>query len=472
MEQKGHILIVDDEEGLRFGLRVFLSRKGFSVFEAGNLTEAGNLMRDHTFDIAILDIRLKDEESGLDLMHALKEQNPDMVILIITGFAQLDTAIEALRKGANDYLQKPLEKEKVLDSILKNRELHQLRRENRQLKEELNKGSKQPLFISESPVMKEIIRTADQVKDLAPNILITGESGTGKEVLARYIHNTGNRSRSNFVGLNSAALSDNLLLSELFGHRKGAFTGAVENKSGKFELAHKGTLFLDEVGDMSMDIQAKFLRVLEERSFEPLGGNNRIEVDTHIIAATNHNIPALIRKDLFREDLFFRLNVIHFNLPPLRERKEDIGILANSFIEMYARQYRKNILPLGEQEIQILREYHWPGNIRELKNLINRIVILTEKEEIHSDQIKRLLGNHDSIVKTDLPRDDRGPVKKTGTLSERLNPVIEQYEKQILTEALTKNNFNRTRTAEELGITRKTIGRKLQSYGISESSGT
>lgn len=471
MEQNGNVLIVDDEEGLRFGLRVFLSRNGFSVIEAGNLTEAKKEMQNHIFNIAILDIRLKDEESGLDLMTSLKEQNPEMVILIITGYAQLETAIEALRKGANDYMQKPLVKEKVLASILKNRELHLLRRENRQLKEELNKGSEQYRIITESPVMKEILRTADQVKDLAPNILITGESGTGKEVLARYIHNTGKRMQNNFVGLNSASLSDNLLLSELFGHRKGAFTGAVENKAGKFELAHKGTFFLDEVGDMSMDIQAKFLRVLEERSFEPLGGNNRIEFDTHIIAATNHNIPALIKKDLFREDLFFRLNVIHFNLPPLRERKEDMGELCNSFIKMYCRQYRKIIEPLGEEEVKVLQEYDWPGNIRELKNLINRIVILTDRNRISCQQIIRLLGSISPFEEAGTLKISSPHCKTSGSLGERLNPIVEQYERQILIEALEKNHFNRTRTAEELGITRKTIGRKLQHYNIKEKKG-
>ena len=472
MEQNGNVLIVDDEEGLRFGLKIFLSRNGFSVSEAGTLPEAKKLMQSIFFDVAILDIRLKDKESGLDLIRILKEQNPYTVILVVTGYAELDTAIDALRKGANDYLQKPLEKERVLDSIRKNRELSLLRRENRQLKEELKKGNKEGRIIAESSVMKEIIRTADQVKDLAPNILITGESGTGKEVLARYIHETGKCGQNNFVGLNSAALSDNLLLSELFGHRKGAFTGAVEDKAGKFELAHKGTFFLDEVGDMSLEIQAKFLRVLEERSFEPLGGNNRIEIDTHVIAATNHDIPALIKKGLFREDLFFRLNVIHFNLPPLRERKEDIGNLSNSFIRMYCRQYRKTVNPLREEEIQILKEYNWPGNIRELKNLINRIVILTDREQICSDQIRRLIGCYPGEAETQNSERTSFHTAQFGTLAERLNPVIQEYEKKILIEALKKNRYNRTRTAEELGITRKTIGRKLQVYNIKGKSGT
>jgi len=466
MEQNGNILIVDDEEGLRFGLRVFFTRKGFIVFEAGTQDEADKLMRKNLFDIAILDIRLKNEESGLNLIHMLREQNPDMVILIVTGYAHLDTAIEALRKGANDYLQKPLEKDKVLDSILKNRELYLLRRENRQLKEELNKGSDQVNNITESSAMKEIIRIADQVKNLAPNILITGESGTGKEVLARYIHNTGSRMQHNFVGLNSAALSDNLLLSELFGHRKGAFTGAVENKAGKFELAHKGTFFLDELGDMNLDIQAKFLRVLEERSFEPLGGNNKIEFDTHIIAATNHNIPELIQKGLFRNDLFFRLNVINFHLPPLRERKEDIGELSNSFISLYSRQYRKSINPLYEDGIKTLQEYDWPGNIRELKNLVNRLVILADSNTITSEQIRQFLGRNPEGDISGPSSVNTFSVLEEGTLAERLNPVIEQYEKRILVEALKKNHFNRTRTAAELGITRKTIGRKLQIYNI------
>jgi len=463
---------VDDEEGIRYSLRVFLSRRGFSVSEAGDVNTAKDLISRGIFDTAILDIRLQNEETGLDLVESIRERNPDAVILIVTGYGHLDTAVTAIRKGANDYLQKPLDNERILDSIRKNSEIFQLKKENSLLKKELEENLFRHDIVTGSSSMEKILRTADRVKDLAPNILITGESGTGKEILARYIHFTGNRKSNRFVSLNSAALSDSLLLSELFGHRKGAFTGAVEHKKGKFELAHRGTFFLDEVGDMSLDIQAKFLRVLEERAFEQVGGTDRIEVDTHVIAATNHDIPALIEEGRFRKDLYYRLNVIHFHLPPLRERREDIEELCNAFIRLYNHQYHKSIEPVSRDVTVLLSDYSWPGNIRELKNLINRAVILAEDNRISPDQIFLLLGQG-----TEPPAEPSGPGSDsprpglTGPLADRLAPVLTHYEKRILLETLEKNKNNRTRTAEELGLTRKTITRKIQQYDLEAKAG-
>jgi len=468
MDRVRNILLIDDEEGLRFGLKTFLCRKGFQVHDGENSCEAQLLISTYPFDIAILDIRLKNDESGLDLIDLLRERNPDVIILIVTGYAHLDTAIEAIRKGAHDYLEKPLENERVLDSINKNSEIFQLRKENRLLKQELNNSMLPRKIITENEEMRKILELADKVKNLAPNILITGESGTGKEILARYIHYTGSRKDNLFVGLNSAALSDSLLLSELFGHQKGSFTGAIENKTGKLELAHKGTFFLDEVGDMNLDIQAKFLRVLEERSFEPLGGNNTVKVDIHVIAATNKNLTELIAEGKFREDILYRLNVINFHLPPLRERKEDIRGLSKDFINTFNRQYRKNIQPLSDRVLHTLHTHNWPGNIRELKNVINQAVILADRDVITDQSIMTLLGNKDFLIHhKKIGENDITPkILNEGTLPERLSPLLEFYEKKLLLDTLRKNKNNKTKTAEELGITRKTITRKLHAYGM------
>lgn len=467
MDRKQNILLIDDEEGLRYGLKTFLKRQGFTVYDGENRHDAQKLINTYSIQIAILDIRLENEERGLDIIDLLRERNPDIIILMVTGYAHLDTAIEAIRKGANDYLEKPLENERILDSINKNCEIFHLKKENRLLRNELKNATLPQRITAQSLKMKEIIRLADKVKNLAPNILITGESGTGKEILARYIHYTGNRKENLFVGLNSAALSDSLLLSELFGHLKGAFTGAIENKTGKLELANNGTFFLDEVGDMNMEIQAKFLRVLEERNFEPLGGNNTVNVDIHVIAATNKNLQELIEQGKFREDLFYRLNVINFHLPPLRERKNDIPGLCENFINTFNKQYRKNIENLSDRVLHTLNSHNWPGNIRELKNVINQAVILAERDVITEESIKSLLGNRKIIINEKTPGkiSEIPEILNTGTLSERISPLMEYYEKNLLLSTLAKNMNNKTKTAEELGITRKTITRKLQAYG-------
>ena len=468
MNTEDKILLIDDEEGLRYGLKTYLSRKGFQVYDGENRSDAVKLLKTHLFGIAILDIRLKNEENGLDIIDLLRDKNPDIIILIVTGFAHLDTAVAAIRKGANDYLEKPLENERVLDSIIKNSEISKLRKENHLLKNELKNTTLPGRIITESHKIKEILRNADKVKNLAPNILITGESGTGKEILARYIHYSGNRKDNLFVGLNSAAFSDSLLLSELFGHRKGAFTGAVDNKTGKLEMAHKGTFFLDEVGDMNLDIQAKFLRVLEERTFEPLGGNNTINVDIHIIAATNKNLTEMIAQGKFREDLFYRLNVINFHLPPLRERKEDLEGLCFNFIDFFNRQYRKNIQPLSGRVLHTLNRHNWPGNIRELKNVINQAVLLADRDIITDESIRSLIGSKDLPLnsKPSEGEDLLPQLLNAGTLQERLAPLTQFYEKKLLLESMSKNKNNKTKTAEELGLSRKTIARKLQYYDI------
>ncbi|MDC7232540.1 MAG: sigma-54 dependent transcriptional regulator [Spirochaetales bacterium] len=466
MEHYENILLIDDEDGLRFGLKTYLTKQGYQVFDGRDRKDALAYVNAYPIHIAVLDIRLENEERGLDLIDLLRERNPDVIILMVTGYAQLETAVEAIRKGANDYLEKPLENDRILDSIRKNIEIFNLRKENRLLRNELKNINPFQRIVASSQSMKDIVQMADKVKNLAPNILITGESGTGKEVLARYIHYTGLRKENLFVGLNSAALSDSLLLSELFGHRKGAFTGAVENKTGKLELAHNGTFFLDEIGDMNMDIQAKFLRVLEERSFEPLGGNESVNVDVHVIAATNKDLEQLIREGLFREDLLYRLKVINFHLPPLRERVEDIQGLADNFILNFNRQYGKRINKLSPPVLEILKMHIWPGNIRELRNVINQAVILTDGNDIDLEIISNLLGNRKirNIDSPGNPSESIPPILETGSLSERIAPVVQYYEKKLIMETLSRNNNNKSRTAEELGITRKTIGRKLQSF--------
>jgi len=333
-----------------------------------------------------------------------------------------------------------------------------LRTENTYLKKALLTSVFCHDFITDNPAVKEVLGVADKIKNSPATVLITGESGTGKEVLARYIHFTSNRKDGNFVGINCAALSDSLLLSELFGHEKGAFTGAIEQKLGKFELADNGTLFMDEVGDMSLDVQAKLLRVLEERSFERVGGTKKIDVDVRLIAATNRDLKQLIKENKFRQDLYFRLNVISCHLPPLRKRPEDISLLAVYFLNIYNQRYNKKILSIKENLFKLMHEYRWPGNVRELQNMINQAVLLCEGTEIETLNFQGNLLQESGV---DLDTSGKGK-----TLKDAVDDIVDFYEKRIISNALSEHDQNRTKTAEALDVTRKTLARKIEKYNL------
>jgi len=458
---KGYaLLVVDDEEGLRHGLKTLFKREGFEVHAVGEFEKAIATATKYTIDIALLDIRLKGSHNGIHLLKELKRIEPDLVAIMITGYGSIDTAVTSMKEGASDYILKPIDNRTLLDIVYKNLELRTLKNENTFLRSEL---LNQCLFyncITANAEVQALLHKADRVKNNPVTILITGESGTGKEVLARYIHFTSNRRDEKFVSVNCAALSESLLLSELFGHEKGAFTGAINTKPGKFEIANKGTLFLDEIGDMSLDIQAKLLRVIEENSFERVGGTKRINVDVRLIAATNKAIEKNIKEGKFREDLYYRINVVHFHLPALRQRKDDIPLLIAHFIEKYNHKYTKKVVKFDEDATKALMVYDWPGNVRELENVINNAVLLSERSIIGVAGLKRNIfsGAPENHLVVDIT--------KVQSLKDVIENIVNTYEKQIIQQVLRQYEYNKSKTARALSITRKTLAQKIEKYHL------
>ncbi|MCF6179750.1 MAG: sigma-54 dependent transcriptional regulator, partial [Geopsychrobacter sp.] len=367
------ILVVDDEESIRLSLEGILLDEGFRPLFASTGEDAIRVVQNETPDLVLLDIWMPGID-GMETLARIKEIHPSQPVIMMSGHGTIETAVKATHLGAYDFIEKPLSLEKILLSIQNALKVSQLMAENQQLKAKINKehemiGSSQP-----------IQQLKNQIALAAPSngwVLITGENGTGKELVARAIHHQSTRVSQSFVEVNCAAIPEELIESELFGHEKGAFTGATAARKGKFDQAHNGTLFLDEIGDMSLKTQAKILRILQERKFERVGGNRTIEVDVRVIAATNKDLETEIREANFREDLFFRLNVLPFHVPPLRERKEDISRLASHFLSYFCRQESREVKCLSTQALQTLTNYSWPGNIRELKNLIERLVNMT-----------------------------------------------------------------------------------------------
>ena len=478
------ILIVDDEEGLRHGLENLFTREGFTVHTAGSFEGAVSAASRYPVDAAVVDVRLKGDRSGIDLLHELKRLEPDLVVLVITGYGSVDTAVASLKGGASDYFLKPIDNTKLLESVRRNLELRSLARENRFLRAELVQHTPHT-FVTRDPGLAALLDRADKVKDQPVTVLLTGESGTGKEVLARYIHFSGARRDASFISLNCAALSESLLLSELFGHERGAFTGAIERKRGKFELADGGTLFLDEIGDMSLDVQAKLLRVIEESAFERLGGVKRIRVDVRIVTATNKDLPALIRAGRFREDLFYRINVVSFSLPPLREHAGDIPLLVEHFLAKYSERYVREPITLDPATMGALAAYSWPGNVRELENVVNRIVLLGEASftgglpgavpgampgAVPGAMPAAVPGAVPGVVPASAPAPApqvaSSPGSPTPSLKAGAEDAAARYERHAISEALARNHGNKSRTARELHITRRTLALKMARYRL------
>ncbi len=465
------ILIVDDEEGLRHGLENLFRRAEFTVHSAADFGSAAAIAAQHPVDAAIVDIRLRKGPSGIDLLHELKRLEPEVVVIIITGFGSIDTAVTSLKGGAADYFLKPIDNRKLLDAVRRNLELRALTRENRFLREELSRRSSPHELVTRDPALRALVEKADKVKDNAVTVLLTGESGTGKEVLARYIHFTSTRRDGQFVSINCAALSESLLLSELFGHELGAFTGAVERKRGKFELADGGTLFLDEIGDMSPDIQAKLLRVIEESSFERVGGVKRVHVDVRLIAATNKDLPALIRAGKFRDDLYYRIHVVSLHLPPLREREVDIPLLVEHFLAKYGERYGRGPVRVSPRTLAALAAHDWPGNVRELENVVNQMVLLGEEGVTGFGPPPRPCpGAQGAAEGTGAAAPDSPPAPPPdgppGPLKPALARWTAQVERRLVAESLARNGGNKSRTARELGVTRKTLALKMARYGL------
>jgi len=447
------VLIIDDEPGIRNVLKDILEDENYTVFTAEEGLSGLSLVEKESIDLVILDIWLPNM-GGIDVLREIKQSHPEVEVIVISGHANIDMAVKAVKLGAFDFLEKPLSMDKVITLVKNALAMEDLKKENRQLKYSL--FMEDPL-IGSSPAMKKIRTLIDQSAASDARILIMGENGTGKELVAREIHKKSRRCDGPFVTVNCAAIPDTLLESELFGHEKGAFTGAIARRRGKFEMADEGTLFLDEVADMSSSAQAKVLRVIQELKFERIGGEKSISVDVRLIAATNKNIQEEIKKQLFREDLYFRLNVIPIIIPPLRERPEDLRELTNYFMEKFKPQKNSEKRTISNEGMKILEDYTWPGNVRELKNFIERINVMSDEEIISPETAHYLLGEK-------IKEERSWNLKEFESM--KLNEAKDLFEKKLLTLKLSQNNFNISKTAEALGIYPSNLHGKIKKLGI------
>lgn len=450
----GKILVVDDEKGMRDLLRKVLTKEGYEVLLAEDGEEGLTAIKENPVDIVIADLDMP-VMNGLEMIKRAKHFDPNLTIIIITAYASMESAIEALKIGAYDYLIKPFEIDELKIIVKKSIERINLVTENNYLKKELEEKLSFPGVIGNSESMKRVIELIEAVAKTDSLVLIEGESGTGKELIARAIHQNSLRKDNPFIVLNCGALSEGVIESELFGHEKGSFSGAFTQRKGRFELAHKGTLFIDEIGELSPSAQTRLLRVLQEKEFERVGGNYPIKVDVRIIAATNKNLEKEVKENRFREDLYYRLNVFKINVPPLRERKEDIIDLARFFISKFGKEMDKKIINLSPETIGILKNYNWPGNIRELQNVIERAVILCKDEIITPRELPENLYK-EAELKNQIELKSE----------ETLDGALERIEKSIIIKTLKKAGYSQTKTADMLGIKRTTLRYKLQKYGL------
>jgi two-component system, NtrC family, nitrogen regulation response regulator NtrX len=445
------ILVVDDEARVRSSVRAILEDEGYAVIEAAAGAEGLAKAAGERPDAVLIDVWMPGMD-GLELLAGIRAQDPDLPVVVMSGHGSIEAAVKAAKLGAFDFLEKPLSLDRLLLVLRNALSQRSLREENRALRGEKGRGGE---MVAVSPSMVGILEQLAAVAPTVASVLITGENGTGKELLARAIHDRSLRASGPFIEVNSAAIPETLIESELFGHERGAFTGAVARRRGKFDMAHDGTLFLDEIGDMSLSTQAKILRVLEEKSFERVGGNTRIEVDVRIIAATNKDLAAEMRESRFREDLFFRLNVFHFHIPPLRERREDIPALVSRFLAEFGRTYGKSGITLADDALAALIAARWPGNVRELRNVVERMVILAKGE----------IGL--ALVPAGAP-----PAAEDAAQALLVDPDLdyrgakEAFERLYFGARLSRSGWNISRTAEEVGLERSNLHRKVKQLGI------
>jgi len=450
MTEAVNILVIDDEEAIRDSCKQVLEKEGYRIRRAQDGYAGLKAFRKETFQVILLDLRMPGP-SGLDILSKIKEENPEIPVIIITGFATIGSAVEAIKRGAFDYLAKPFSPGELRIIIHKALESRKVYFENISLRKELEDNVQFDMIVGKSPGMNAIIDVMKRVSVTESTVLITGESGTGKELLAREIHRNSLRKDSPFVVVDCGALVETLFESELFGHIKGSFTGAFETKHGRFEVANGGTIFLDEISSISLNIQAKLLRVIQEREVTRVGSTKPIKVDIRILAATNENLAECVRHGKFREDLFYRLSVVPLHLPPLRERKKDISLLAEHFLQKYNKKMKKRIGEISPPVIKALSEYNWPGNIRELENTIERAVVLSADDEIRlEDLIYHGISSSFSLL-TPV-----GGKYKT----------MDQIEKEYIGTVLHAHKGNRSRTAKALDIDRKTLLSKIKKYDL------
>jgi two-component system response regulator AtoC len=447
------VLIIDDEESMCHVISVILDREGYEAVSYRDARKAVEKMEEEDPDFILCDIRMPGMD-GLELLKALRERGMKRTVVMMSAYGTIDTAIECMKLGAYDYISKPFKSDEVVLTLRKAEERERLKSENLRLKEESLKYYDFKNIYTEDPGMRDILGLVKKVADYDSSVLITGDSGTGKELVARAIHNGGVRADKSFVAVNCGAIPSALLESELFGHVKGAFTDAHRNKAGLFQEADGGTILLDEVGELPMELQVKLLRALQEREIRRVGDTRPIKIDTRVVAATVKDLREAIRRGLFREDLYYRLNVIEIRLPPLRERPSDIAGLARLFVEKYAKKFRKPVKGLSDEALAALMVYPWPGNVRELENVIERAMLLEEGS---------------TISKASLPLSDRGGAPMAaafpaGDLS--IKKAQEAMEREFIRKALEKTNNNKTRAAALLEISHRALLYKIKSYEI------
>jgi DNA-binding NtrC family response regulator len=453
MEFLPKILIVDDDKSMRFFLAEAMKKEGYVFDVAADGKEALEKLEKGRFQIVLMDIKMP-QMNGFLVLEKIKAMDPYLLVIMMTAYGSQKVAIAAIQKGAYDYFTKPFDLNEMRVVIKRAMEKSRLQQEIFDLQSRLEAESNPGIIIGTSPAMQPVFDLIAKVAASDVTVLITGESGTGKELVARAIHKRSERRNEPFVTVNCCAIPENLLEAELFGHEKGAFTGAHQQRHGKFELAHQGTIFLDEIGDMSLSMQTKILRVLQEKEIEPVGGSGPIKVDLRLLAATHRNLQAAIENGSFREDLYFRLNVVNIPLPPLRERTEDLKDLTDYFIKKYNQRFQKTVKGLTERAKKLLLSYHWPGNVRELENLIQRTIVLTEEQEL-SDE---LIGGF-------LKRETDDAI---GSLKEKVGKSSDEIEKRTILEALGETGWRREETAKRLKISRKNLYNKIKKYGLLE----
>ncbi|TLS68961.1 sigma-54-dependent Fis family transcriptional regulator [Mariprofundus erugo] len=459
MKQSAFILLVEDNEDFRLILQEALETAGFHVTPAANATRARESMATGKFDLTILDVRLPDG-NGIELLREFRQSDPDMGIIIMTGYAEVDTAVDAIRLGANDFLKKPFDIDELLiriSELLKNR---QLKNDNKTLLEQVRNQDRITGLIGQCDAIQKLGNTIRLLANSDSTVLITGESGCGKEVLAKSLHKSGTRSSKPMVSINCGAIPEELLESELFGHVKGAFTGAVRARPGRFEIANGGTIFLDEIGDMSAKLQVKLLRVLQERCFEPVGSQQSIHVDVRVIAATHRDLEEEIAAGRFREDLYYRLNVIPLMLPPLRNRGEDVLLLTNHFLSRFNEEKGASITGMSEEVKRTMLNYQWPGNVRELQNLIERVTTLKRVGIIELEDLpSRMISDKDRVLQSfQMDMDNAEGID--------LKSTVDEFESHLILSALQRFNWNKNQAANFLAMNRTTLVEKIKKKGL------
>ena len=449
------ILIVEDESKMLRLLELSLAEEGFTTRSASDAETGLKIFGQEPIDLVVTDLKLPGM-NGLDFLQSIKRVNAAIPVVVMTAYGTVETAVEAMKAGASDYVLKPFSLEEIKLIVHKELDVHRLREENRNLREALGHRYEFKNIVARSPKMQEVLAVVERVAPSNSTVLLGGESGVGKDLIARAIHQHSRRAAGPFIKINSTAIPENLLESELFGYEKGAFTGAGTSKPGKFELADKGTIFLDEIGDVPAATQVKLLRVLQEREFERLGGTKTLKVDVRVVAATNQDLRAALEQGTFREDLFYRLNVVPISIPPLREHKEDIPYLADYFIRRFASDAGKPITGITAAAQQMLMEFHWPGNVRELENIIERAVALSTA----------------SVLDTTDIRLDNAPLANATTAGGAGAPfppegqTLEQFEDEIIKEALRRAHGNKSQAARLLGLSRNALRYRLTKIGV------